>query len=257
MSIAEDGPSRSRGLAVAFLITMVMVALAGCGIPVPSEVPDTRGTRGDAPDSGPPTDRLIATDEGAEMLATQLGVIAELVGDVETLMDAASRAAATGDVDASRAAGAAAVTRMLGPVEGGADRGLVPAIEPDRAGTGSDDLITTLVTAAGDVGGERSRLIIELVRDPMLGDLGAWQRDPVGVILVLRTSAATATDAAALDAALLELSGELTRALGYALTVAATDDLALAAHAARQATGRLGVVLVAIELAVEALEASQ
>jgi len=144
---------------------------------------------------------------------------------------------------------------LVGAGGGGVGRGLVPAIEPDRGGAGSDDLITTLITFAGDVGGERSRLVLELVRDPMLGDLGAWQRDPVGVITVLRTAAGTSGDAAELDAALLEFPGELTRALGFALTVASTDDPALALHAARQASGRLGVVLVAIELAVETLEA--
>jgi hypothetical protein len=228
--------------------------LVGCGVPIPSELPDTSGPRGGAQDSGSPTDRLIAIDDGSALLAGQLEIIAEHVRDVAALLRDATAAAEASAMDASRDAGATAVGRLLGPAGGGEQRGLIPAIEPDRSGAGSDDLITTLITAAGDVGGERARLVLELVRDPMLGDLGAWQRDPVGVITVLRTAVDAAEDAAALDAALLALPGELTRALGYAFAVTSTDDPVLAAHAARQAEGRLGVVLVAIELAVETLE---
>jgi glycine oxidase len=142
------------------------------------------------------------------------------------------------------------------PADGGQDPrvpGLLPAREPDRAGAGSDDLITALVTSAGDSGGERSRLVLELIRDPMVGDLGAWQRDPLGVIALVRSAALNATDASSLDAALLEIPGELTRVLGYATAVAAAGDTELARHAAVQGGARLGVVLVAIELAIEAL----
>lgn len=250
--------TRARALARLALTGLLISAVAGCGVPVPPDVPDTSAPRDGGMRSNEPIDRLIAEDDGSVVLAAQLETIAALVRDVDALLlDAAAAAAAAGesvDPDAFRAHGASAVALMLGTGDG-EDRGLVPAIEPDRGGAGSDDLITTLITVAGDVGGERSRLVLELVRDPMLGDLGAWQRDPVGVITVLRTTAGTADDAAALDAALLELPGELTRALGLALAVASTDDPALALHAARQASGRLGVVLVAIELAVESLEA--
>jgi hypothetical protein len=229
--------------------------LAGCGVPIPTEVPDTSAPRDGGIGAGDPIDRLVADDDGANVLAAQLGTIALLVRDVETRLDAAALAAAAGDMDASRAEGATAVGLMLGVGGGGDGLGLVPAIEPDRGGVGSDDLTTALITSAGDVGGERSRLVLELVRDPMLGDLGAWQRDPVGVISVLRSAVDASDDTAALDASLLELPGELTRALGFAFAVASSDDPALSAHAARQAVGRLGVVLVAVELAVETLEA--
>lgn len=260
MSIVEEGRmrslrARSHGRSGLMLAGLLASVLAGCGVPVPPEVPDTSAPRDEGIDSTAPVDRLIAADDGSAVLIAQLETITALVRDVETLLLSAAAAAAAGDTDVSRADGASAVALMLGAGGGGEDRGLVPAIEPDRGGAGSDDLITTLITVAGDVGGERSRLVLELVRDPMLGDLGAWQRDPVGVITVLRTAADAPGDATELDAALLELPGELTRALGFALTVASTDDPALALHAARQASGRLGVVLVAIELAVETLEA--
>lgn len=254
MSIVESGPLWSRASGRALIVGTITALLAGCGIPIPTEVPDTNVPRDGARDGGASTDRLVAVDDGSQMLITRLAAIDVLLRDIESLLLDVAGPAAEGDTDAVRAVGAAAVARMLGPAGGGEGPGLVPAIEPDRSGAGSDDLITALVTAAGDVGGERSRLILELVRDPMLGDLGAWQRDPVGVIAVLRTAVATSTDAGALDAVLLELSGELTRALGYALAVTATDDPVLASHAARQAAGRIGVVLVAVELATETLE---
>jgi hypothetical protein len=80
--------------------------------------------------------------------------------------------------------------------------------------------MTALVTLAGDVGGERSRAVLELVRDPMVGDLGVWQRDPLGVIALVRAVATVehrcSSVPAQLDAALLEMPGELPRALGYA-----------------------------------------
>ena len=259
MSIVHDGPSRSRRFvptpARALAVTLT-ATLAGCGVPVPSEVPDTSGPAAGEQGAGPATDRLVAIDDGVAVLSEQLEAIATLLRDVDALLAGAERAAEAGDVDASRAAGTEAVARLLGPAGGGEDRGLVPAIEPDRAGAGSDDLITTLITTAGAVGGERSRLVLELVRDPMLGDLGAWQRDPVGVIAVLRAAVDASPGVATLDARMLEQSGEVTRALGYVLAIAASDDPVLAAHAARQAAGRLGVVLVAVELAVETLEGS-
>lgn len=262
MSIGDEGrmrPCRARSRAPVGLVLTGLLAfvLAGCGVPVPSEVPDTSAPRDEGTGSNAPVDRLIASDDGSAVLIEQLRTITALVRDVEALLLDAAAAAGDGDADAFRADGETAVALMLGTGGGGGSegRGLVPAIAPDRGGSGSDDLITTLITAAGAVGDERSRLVLELVRDPMLGDLGAWQRDPVGVITMLRTAAGAPGDVAELDLALLELPGELTRALGFALAVASTDDPALALHAARQASGRLGVVLVAIELAVETLEA--
>jgi hypothetical protein len=107
------------------------------------------------------------------------------------------------------------------------------------------------------VGGDRSQLVVELVRDPLLGDLGAWQRDPVGVIAILRSIAEAhaepGVDPAVLDAAVLEIPGELTRTLAYTLVIVTTDDVRIAAHAARRAAGHVGVVIIAIELAIERL----
>lgn len=235
-------PSTAMSIAIAVSATLL---LSACGVPIPEEVPDARGPRGDGATE---VDRLVPEDERADELTTALRVLTARLVEARDLL-------ADGDE--------AAVGVLIGEAGGGTDPGVLPAVEPDRAGLGSDDLVNTVVTLAGDVGGERSRIVLELVRDPMLGDLGAWQRDPVGVIALLRSIAeAAVTDGApdagdpdALDAALLEIPGELSRALGYAFVVAAADDPALSAHAATQGSGRIGVVLVALELAIERLEA--
>ena len=224
------------------------VVLAGCGVPIPPELPDTSAPRAEGGSEGA-VDRLIPSDDGSVQLIDALRLLEVRVAEARDLLQDA-------DVATERADGTVRV--LLGPAAGGTSPGVLPAIEPDRAGAGSDDLITALITRAGDVGGERSRIVLELVRDPMLGDLVAWQRDPVGVIAALRAigEGDAARGAASLDAALLELPGELTRALGYAFAAAASEDPAVVAHAATQGAGRLGVVLVALELANERLGAA-
>jgi hypothetical protein len=252
--------SGARATTIAAL-TAFALALTACGVPVPTAPP---ATPADTSDRGTDVDTLVPLDEGSAALAAQLLLVAERTEQVREAFRAVVAAGEelTGDPDPDasarlRALGEEAVRLLLGAPAGGSGAGLLPAVEPDRGGASTDDLITALITSAGDVGGERSRLVLELVRDPLLGDLGAWQRDPVGVIAVLGAIAndhvATGTDPATLDAAMLEIPGELSRALGYALVIAGTDDVALAGHAAARAIGHLGVVIVALELAVEQL----
>jgi hypothetical protein len=253
-------------------ITLMLVAavLAGCGVPIPSD-PSPTPEESSRSGAGSDVDTLVPLDGGSAELTGQLLRIADRAGEVREMLRAVVEVAAEADAAAGGAAGDAAaearatlralgdeaVGLLLGTPGGGSGAGLLPAVEPDRGGTATDDLITALITYAGDVGGERSRLVLELIRDPLLGDLGAWQRDPVGVIALMRAIAAEHSDegtvTAALDAAVLEVPGELTRALGYALVIAGTDDVRLAAHAAERAIGHLGVVIVALELAVERL----
>lgn len=241
----------------AVLAAVVVAALGtGCAVPVPD------------PPAGPDPDRgqgdrgvaLTTTDTGGERLAAQLAVLDAAIAAVATALDRAEGAATADDLDAARAAGAAAVAALIGSDAGDAPDAtagavpVLPATVPDRAGGGSTDLLSATVTLAGDVGGERARVVLELVRDPLVGDLGAWQRDAPGVIAGLRgTVAAAGSDAAALDAGLAAAAGELTRALGYALAVADAPDAALAAHAARAGAERLGVVRVALDLGTAAV----
>jgi hypothetical protein len=237
--------------AVVMVSAATMLLLTACGVPLPTAIPTAQDPV--APSSD--VDVLAPTGPVSDELDAHLTELAARVAEVRALLDEAADAPDRGD-----ALGAAAVAALLGT--DGSGPGVLPAVEPDRAGQGSDDLVTGLVTLAGDLGGSSSRVILELVRDPLVGDLGAWQRDPVGVIDLLRTIAATAiadtaatgrADVTTLDAAVLELTGELSRALGYALVVAGSDDVVLSGHAATAASARLGVVMIAIELAREEL----
>jgi hypothetical protein len=226
----------------------LVLALSGCGVPM-SALPPEPGDP--TPTGGTP---LAAADTGGTVLIAQLRVLDAAVAEVIAALDAAAAAAARGDLDAARAAGAAAVLRLLGDDD---RAGLLPAVDPDRAAAGTSDLVSGTVTLAGDVGGERSRIVLELIRDPLVGDLGAWQRDPVGVVALLRSVALDAGPGPAeLDAGLEALPGELTRALGYALAVEAAPTPELAVHAAAAASARLGVVRIALDLGVEALRAT-
>jgi len=210
-------------------------------VPVPDAAPPPTSTE-DRRGSGESVDRLEPLDVRTSELTTALRTLSARIDEARVLV----------------AAEQDAVGVLLGAAGGGAAPSVLPTVTPDRAGPATDDLLTALTTLATDVGGERGRLVIELARDPMLGDLGAWQRDPVGLIDGLRALASdtegTAADASILDAALREVSGELPRALGYAFVVASSDDPALVTHAATQSAGRLGVVLIAIDLAIEQLE---
>lgn len=235
---------RGRGVAVALIAAAALAA--GCGVPIPEGPPDAS----DADDRraaalADDVDRLVPDDDRVDALVDALRAVADRVAAARERLDAAA-------ADPTSEAGAEALRLLVGPTDDGAPT-LLPATAPDRSGAGSDDLVTALVTLAGDTGGEPGRVVLELARDPMLGDLGAWQRDPVGILTLLRGLADDAVDADGLDAALVAQPGELTRALGYALVTATSEDPALVAHAARQGAGRLGVVRIAVDLAVEQL----
>jgi hypothetical protein len=255
------------------LLVLTALVVAACGVPLPGDPPPAPV---EPSRSGPASDvdTLVPLDDGSAELTAQLLRIAARAAEVRETLEAVVRTAAdTGDGagdgagaetrETLRALGDEAVGLLLGTPDGGGGAGVLPAVEPDRGGTATDDLITALITYAGDVGGERSRLVLELIRDPLLGDLGAWQRDPVGVIALMRAIADEYSDVgsaasmgaatSALDMAVLEIPGELTRSLGYAFVIAGTDDARLAAHAAERAIGHLGVVIIAIELAIERL----
>lgn len=252
---------------VTVVLTVTLLAtLTACGVPIPDDPADVPQGAGAGPGpgagSGEDVDRLEPDDTRLPELVASLERVHDAVVEARALLDTAATVAAelapdatagTTDLTDVNDLADAAVRVLIGPTGDGAPA-LLPATDPDRAGPGSDDLVSTLITLAGDAGGASARLVLELVRDPMLGDLGAWQRDPVGVIAVVRGRTEPATTPVALDTALGAQPGELTRALGYALATAATDDPDLAAHAARQGAGRLGVVRIAVELAIERLE---
>lgn len=108
------------------------------------------------------------------------------------------------------------------------------------------DALTSTLTAARAAGGPLGVRISQVLADPVAGDLGVWQRDPQGLLDAI-DDAARATSVEEGEQAALELSGEGTRALAFALLASrARTDADVRAYAER-ATAHLDVVLQAID----------
>lgn len=170
---------------------------------------------------------------------------AEVAGLGDLLVDAAERLAAA--ADAGTLAGVrheaeGAIALLIGdPPGGGAP--LFPVERGERgSGTGREDRLTRTATLAREAGGEEGRAVRELLRDPVAGELGAWQRDPGGMIAMAREAARPDASLQAVERDVFELPGEATRALAWAMLARDAEDLARATdYAARGAAHlRLG-----------------
>jgi hypothetical protein len=131
---------------------------------------------------------------------------------------------------------------------------LFPSTTTERGSIdGADDLLTRTSTAARDAGGALGRSALELLRDPLAGDLGTWQQDPAGVVAAVRTTAASADDLPSLERAVLELSGEGTRALAWALLTADPPTPADVAAYSERGVTHLDLILAAVDGLLERL----
>jgi hypothetical protein len=124
---------------------------------------------------------------------------------------------------------------------------LFPATTTERGSIDGEDLVTRTLTAARDAGGELGRSALELLRDPIGGDLGSWQRDPAGVIATVRATATPGTPLEQLERAVLELPGEGTRALAWALLTADARDLDDARAYAERGVAHLDLIVQALD----------
>ena len=128
---------------------------------------------------------------------------------------------------------------------------LLPSQTLDRSESASSpDLLSATMTLAGDVGGTLGRDIAEVLRDPIAGDLGAWQRDAAGMVALAERVASSSTDLATLETAVRELEGEGTRALAWTFVAeeaVEANDLDLARGAAERALAHVQIMLLAVE----------
>lgn len=185
------------------------------------------------------------------MLLTEVSEMAALVAQVDAELTAAADAedltdlrAAVARADALLVADPAVGTRAVFPSQ---------ALERNEERAAPDALNDTL-GAARVVGGALGRSVVETLRDPIAGDLGSWERDAPGVIENSRAAAAGVDDEAAAADRILELIGEGPRAIAWLALAAGTDDLTLARAAVLRAGEHLGVIAIALDLAVEPLE---
>lgn len=111
------------------------------------------------------------------------------------------------------------------------------------------DAFTRTLTAARGASGRFASEVSHMLADPIAGDLGIWQRDAEGLLEAV-DDAARARSVEEAETAVLELPGEGTRALAYALlAVRASDDDARSAYAER-GIAHLDIVIRAIDTAL-------
>ena len=237
----------------ALLLALTLAMGAGCGDAGPAAT-----TSGDATEGS--DDGLAEYDPTGDALLLQLDLIE---ATVTAARDALRTAATAAEPAAARSAVIDARTLLL--AEGTPTDGPMPLLpaataERDAASDLPTDLLTATATLAGDDVSPRARTVLELLRDPIAGDLGAWQRDAEGMVTLVgevadaALAAGDALDAA--EAAVRELDGEATRALAW--TSAASEALEagrpdLAREHAARGAAHLEVVRLGIGLARDAL----
>ncbi|MBS3940294.1 MAG: hypothetical protein KG028_04960 [Actinobacteria bacterium] len=231
----------SRPVAATLLPALLVLGLSGCAEPsLPSE-PAT-------PEAEAPTETPTPEPDRAELVA----MVGELVGSLERARDLLIEAAEADDPDtASRAADQALAQLVVGLGDAEPEgRAVFPGVtSQERGGSGdADDALTLALTAASDAGGRLGDEVSDVLRDPLAGDLGSWQRDPAGLVELARQVGAADGDLDATEAAVLELPGEGTRAIAWAMLAADAQGADVATYAERGATH--------LDFALEALQAA-
>lgn len=232
--------SMRRSATSMLLLTVVTAAaLTACVEPdlADTDTVDEPATEPDEPVLDPARDTLIE-----EVEALRRTVVAA--------SDELDAAADADDVATARAAGRRAVATLVDdparPAAG--DRALFPASTDDRGATGDDDdVLTAVKTASRSASGPLASAVSDLLRDPIAGDVGAWSRDPAGMVDLARTAATSSTDLPELERAILDLSGEGTRALAWSLLVADAPDVEAAVAYAQRGLAHLDLIVAAID----------
>lgn len=236
----------------------VAVAVSACAEPEPLSEPGPEPTITEDP-VDEPGDRDELRGQLDELVALLAAVREELAASAEASSLAAAQAGADralGLLILDPGAGRAGDDTVGEPEEQG-DEAAVPASHApvllpsetversDSATTG--DLLNATLTLAGDLGGELGRDVADVLRDPIAGDLGAWQRDPAGMVGLAAETAQTSDDIAALERAIMGLEGEGTRALAWTFVVTEATELAVARDAAERALAHVELMLFAVE----------
>jgi hypothetical protein len=227
-----------RRLQRATVVAAVALLLSACAEP---ELADTEPEQGaEDPLEASEPDPLRAD------LIEQLERLHAAVADTR-----AALAPALDDADGAtiQAAAAEAFDLLVGE---DVDGTVFPATEGEREreGRGDAELSATL-SLAREAGGDLGRSVVEVLRDPVAGDVGTWERDPEGMVDIAVAAVAGADDLDAAIGSVAEVPGDGTRAIAWTALARDTTDAELGAAAAERADAHLGVVEVAIELLLE------
>lgn len=225
--------SRVRvGVAVAALL------IAGCAEPdLPDEVEQT------------PIDaeEPVGEPEEADELLDQLGELRLTLDEIRdallSVQEADALPAADGAVERALAA------LLVDPAsDAGEVTPLLPSETVERADSPTaPDMLNATMSVAQDLSGSLGREATDMLRDPIAGDLGSWQRDPAGMVALAEDAAASASELEALEVAILQLDGEGTRALAWTFVARDADDLPLAQGAAERALAHVDLMRGAVD----------
>lgn len=230
--------------APAFSLVLLLTAGAvACAEPEPAEPPA-------AEDIEAPAEVATPEPERAELVA----VIGELMASVEQARDRLLEATSASRPAAARQAAERALAQLVVDGGRGSSEGhpVFPGVTSEaRGGSGeADDALTLALTAANDAGGTLGRDVADALRDPLAGDLGAWQRDPAGQVAFAQRVASGAGDLQEAEQAIFELPGDGTRAIAWAMLAADARSLADAAAYAERGATHLDFVLEALRAAL-------
>lgn len=194
----------------------------------------------------PPPDTATEVPVDESNLRAELGVLqAQLAATMELLNNAADAVELTD----AHALGAQARALLVGDAPGDDTAPpVLPSQTPDRAATADQPgMLISVLTEARSSGSALASEVITVLSDDLAGDLGAWQRDPEGMIAFAADVATSTTVIGELESAILALPGEGTRALAWIEVVLAAGDLELATGAASRASTHVRLVLDAVD----------
>lgn len=182
----------------------------------------TPGAAGDVPD---PRNAILQA-AGADLLAT--------LRDAHTGFDGLSRAASRDDalpIARRLLAVLAADPRWQDVDQDGAPdelgvRPLLPGPSNSREDTVDyGDAFSVMLTASRDAGA-MGAAYIDVLRNPIVADLGAWQRDTAGMLAGIESAVSGVRSIPDAEQAVSEISGEAARSLAWAILAARATDLA-------------------------------
>jgi hypothetical protein len=185
-----------------------------------------------------------ARDALVETLESLSATLAAAQGELDV-------AAASDDAREARTAADTALALLLDDPETLAtdDPALFPARTTEREEAAErDDLLSATLTAAREAGGPLGRATVETLREPVAGDLGAWERDAEGVVASAAAAVQGARQVDPVADQVLALPADGLRALAWTLLATETRDVELTRTAAARASAHVAVALIGVEL---------
>ncbi|MFP4311539.1 MAG: 50S ribosomal protein L11 methyltransferase [Nitriliruptoraceae bacterium] len=234
----DRGPARS--VARGTLLVAGALLAAACTAP---------GVPVDAPSEQPPPEQPSTTSapspEDEELLA-DLAATQELLEQLDAELVAAGEASSANELGAAIARADALL--VSDPSAG--TRALFPSETLERDERAEEPAqLTELLARAREVGGSLGRSVVENLRDPIAGDLGAWERDAAGVVARARDATDGVTEESTALERVLALDGEGPRAIAWLSLAGRTEAEDLARRAVELTRDHVEVMVIALQLA--------